>query len=134
MSRRRSRSKAALAAQVTELAFSVPQVMAHRVSRMASAGANPSARDRDEFYRMGAEKIAAFYESWAAMQFEGYRLSQQFWLSSLQSAWMPWLATAKRPSRRQARRAATRILAHGLAPVTRRASANARRLAKVKLK
>ena len=133
MPKRRSRSKTALAAQVTDLAFSVPQVVAHRMARMASAGSNPSARDRDEFYLMGAEKVAAFYESWAAMQLEGYRLSQQLWLSSLQSAWMPWLA-GPRPGKRQARRAANRILAQGLRPVTRRASANARRLAKRKLK
>ena len=71
MPKRRSRSKTALAAQVTDLAFSVPQVVAHRMARMASAGSNPSARDRDEFYLMGAEKVAAFYESWAAMQLEG---------------------------------------------------------------
>ena len=79
---------------------------------------------------MGAEKLAAFYESWTAMQLEGYRLSQQFWLSSLEAVWNPWLPGLKIRRKRQAQRAATSIFAHGLAPISRRASANARRLAK----
>jgi hypothetical protein len=40
------RSSDLLARQATELAMAVPQVMAHRLTRMALAGATPSARDR----------------------------------------------------------------------------------------
>ena len=41
-----------------ELAAAVPQVVAHRVGRMMAAGPLPGARDQQEFYRMGAEKVA----------------------------------------------------------------------------
>ena len=79
---------------------------------------------------MTAEKVTAFYESWAAMQAESLRLSQELWLSSLQAAWTPWLPPSGH--KRRLRRGAARIAAHGLYPISRRASANARRLAKRK--
>jgi hypothetical protein len=119
---RRPRS---LPAQLTEMAFSVPQVVTHRIGRMATAGG-----ESEELYRMTAEKVAAFYESWAAMQAEGMRLSQGLWLSSLQAAWTPWFPPSGQ--KRRLRRGATRIAAQGLYPISRRASANARRLARRK--
>ena len=67
---RRSR---ALAAQLFDLGLAVPQVLMHRMTRMALAGSRPSARDRREFERMSAEKVAAFYESWSAMLVEVLR-------------------------------------------------------------
>ena len=60
--------------------------------------------DRREFHRMGSEKIAAFTEAWTAMAVEAFRF--------------PWL----RPD------ATLRILGAGMAPIRRRAVANARRL------
>ena len=60
-SRRKHKTKP-LIAKVTELAFAAPQVVAHRVTRMAIAGPSLSERDRKEFERMGAEKTAAFSE------------------------------------------------------------------------
>ena len=91
--------------------------------RMALAGASPSARDRSEFRRMGTEKIAAFTESWNAMAVEAVRANQQLALSCMQAFWFPWA----RP-RRRARRTALGILGAGMAPVHRRALANAKRL------
>jgi len=60
--------------------------------------------DSKEFHRMGTEKVAAFTEAWTAM--------------AIEAMWSPWF----RPD------APLRILAAGMAPVRRRAVANARRL------
>jgi hypothetical protein len=97
--RRRSK-KQQMAAQAAELAVAVPQVVAHRMLRMALAGGTPSARDRREFGLMGAEKMAAFQESWTAMWLEALRAQQQFSLSLLQPLWFPWAVAW--PSRRAA--------------------------------
>ena len=67
MATRRSRSTHSLATKAAELAVAVPQVVAHRVTRMALSGPTLSPRDRKEFERMVAEKNAAFAESWQAM-------------------------------------------------------------------
>jgi hypothetical protein len=83
------------------LAFAVPEVVFHRMARMWLAGASPSRRDRDEFYRMWAEKPAAFFQSWNAMMLEMYRAN--FALSM-------------------------RVWSAGLGPIHRRAVANAKRL------
>jgi hypothetical protein len=80
-------------------------------------------RDREELYRMGAEKMAAFNEAWNAMAVEAFRANQKLALSFMQSLWFPWI----RP-KSSARSAARGILGKGLAPIHRRAVANARRL------
>src|SRR4030095_13287642 len=64
VSRRRAHSVAHHSAAI---ALTAPQVVAHRLVRMALSGPVLSARDRREFTRMGAEKVAAVYESWDAM-------------------------------------------------------------------
>ena len=125
MTTRRSRSEHALAAQATELALAVPQVVAHRLWRMAKAGPKPSQRDRREFNRMGSEKVAAFYESWWSMGWHLCQLQQQAWLAMFGIGVSPWIGHG-------AQRAATAILGTGLAPVRRRAVANAKRLSKVR--
>ena len=74
---------------------------------------------------MGWEKVAAFYESWAAMTFQAWRVQQALWLSMLGSTWRSWPAW---PSHRAGERAMVGIVGRGLAPVHRRVRANARRL------
>lgn len=125
-----------LAAQTTELGFAAPQVIALRMARMAQAGWQPSAADRQEFTRMGAEKIAAFYESWQAMGWHSLQVQQQ-WLSqwTKQGAnplqwWQPWLHGASLPLQWQ--QAMLDVAGKGLRPVHRRAVANARRLGRVR--
>jgi hypothetical protein len=113
--------------QATELAWAAPQVMAHRLLRMATAGPQPSARDQREFARMGAEKMAAFYESWTAMAFEALRQQQAWWLSAWRMSAWPW-SWPPIGSARKRHHALQRIAAHGLAPVHRRTLANAKRL------
>jgi hypothetical protein len=128
-SRRRRKSKS-LAAQSFELGIAAPQVIAHRIARLASAGAARSAGDRSEFQRMGIEKLAAVNEAWTAMATQAFLENQKVALGFIQSLWFPWMRptpTVKSVSR-QLNRAAEGILAKGLAPVRRRAVANAKRL------
>jgi hypothetical protein len=136
MSTRSNRAQRKLAQQAFGLSVAVPQVVAHRVSRMAAASPTPSARDRREFTQMGAEKVAAFYESWAAMGQATLRAQQ----SMLQSMWrgaalMP-LGLARPSSLLPTPAALTahamRIASQGLAPVHKRATGNAKRLGRVK--
>jgi len=115
------RRRPSFARQATELAVAVPQVMAHRLTRLALAGPLPNARDRREFYAMGQEKVHAFWQSWFAMGWAMVEAMQQAWIAALQGARVPLLD-------------AQGILSRGLAPVHRKATANARRLARTALR
>ena len=134
MSIRRPRKSKSLAVQAVELGVAVPQVIAHRVARMALAGASPSARDREEFDLMRTEKIIALGEAWNAMAMQAYLENQKLALSFMQSVWFP--LARPRPSAksasRQRRNAALRIFGQGMAPIHRRAVANAKRLGRSK--
>jgi hypothetical protein len=110
-----------LVRQSSELALAVPQVVAHRLTRMALAGPIPNARDRREFHDMAQEKVHAFSQSWFAM---GWAMTQ-----AMQQAWMAMLLGTRVPMID-----AQGILAKGMAPVHRKATANARRLAKTRLR
>lgn len=126
-----------LSQQTGELARAAPQVVAHRVARLALAGHRPSQRDRREFQRMGAEKLAAFGEAWQAMALQLLQAQSQLAASMWQGGWggagaQPW-ARRPAPNLWQAwaaawQSAALDVLNQGIAPVRRRASANARRL------
>lgn len=121
-----------IAKQITELAFAAPQVVLHRTSRMAAAGASPSARDRAEFSLMGAEKVQAFYQSWAAM-WAAASASQL----ALARAGASAVAVSMRGGRAgpsaaigAVTAAAANVVAAGLSPVHKKAVANAKRLSK----
>lgn len=132
MATRRSRKFPSLAAESLKLGVAVPQVIAHRLTRMALAGGSPSARDRAELQRMGLEKILAANEAWNAMAVQALLENQKLALSFMQSFWFPWL---RRPSAStQWRNAAAGVLGKGIAPIRRRAVANARRLGRTKLR
>jgi hypothetical protein len=93
------------------------------------SGGTPSPRDRAELHRMSTEKVAAFYESWNAMFVEMCRANVQFAQASI--GW-PWsLAMSRRAPARlstEGGRAVAAVLGAGLAPIRRRAVANAKRL------
>jgi hypothetical protein len=135
--RRRRRPALALSAKTAELALAVPQVVTHRLLRMANAGLHQSPRDRKEFARMIAEKHSAFGESWNAMALQAIQ-SQRAFAAALA------LATTAPPSKRaspaahalgtQLQLAALAVIGKGLAPVHRRAVANAKRLARTRLR
>jgi hypothetical protein len=117
--RRRSATK--LSRQATELALAVPQVVAHRMTRMALAGPTLNARDRKEFHGMGQEKMVAFWQSWFGMGWAATQMWQKAWLAGLQGARVPLMD-------------ANRVLSQGLGPVHRKATANAKRLARTSLR
>ncbi|CAM3540504.1 polyhydroxyalkanoate granule-associated phasin [Paracidovorax anthurii] len=130
---RSSRQTRSLARQGTALAMAVPPVVAHRVARMALAGAMPSERDQREFGRMVAEKQWAFARSWAAMGMQALRAQQTLGAAMLRLWWTPWSLAAGPALARQWQDAAAGVLGKGLAPVRQTAVANARRLSRTPL-
>jgi len=134
---RKSKAKAkAIAVKAAELSVAVPQVVAHRVTRMAIAGTPMSARDREEFKRMVAEKKSAFTEAFAAMASQTVRANQALAASLVRPFWSPTLRRNPSPTAlaTQMQGAALGVLAKGIAPIHRKAVANAKRLARTKLR
>jgi len=133
---RRQRAKTSLAAQAAEIALAAPQVIAHRMTRIALAGPHLSERDRKEFALMVSEKNAALGEAWQAMATHGARVNQALAASFFKS--LLGAAHGKRPSPArslaQLHHAALGVLGKGLAPVHRKAVANAKRLGRTKLR
>lgn len=131
----RDRQISPLMTLVAELAWAVPQVVTHRLTRMAIAGASPSPRDRREFELMSAEKNDAFHESWTAMTTQALNVHQAMLASLLRSFGAP---LAEVPSAGAVAMhwgdGAFGVLSRGVAPVHRRAVANAKRLARTKLR
>jgi hypothetical protein len=136
MPTRLSRKPKPAAVQAAELALAVPQVVAHRMARMALAGHSPSARDQREFQMMSDEKTAAFNESWGAMAVAALHANQRLATSVVTTVLFPWSKYSATPDvlASQYHEAAMGVLDKGMAPVHRRAVANAKRLNKTKLK
>jgi hypothetical protein len=134
MSIRTTRNAKSVVAKSTELALAVPQVVAHRVARMANAGPALSARDLKEFNRMVTEKRVAFAQSWQAMATQTVLASQAMVFSFARSLWSAPRRGKITPARvaTQLQGLALGVLGKGLAPVHRKATANARRLARSK--
>lgn len=109
-----------------DLWTAVPVVVAIRVGRMMSAGPSLSARDHREFTRMGAEKLDAFGESWLAM-------ALQWQNECLRLAMTPWWLSpdALHKAGNELGRSFAKVAHQGLAPIERRASANAKRLTRL---
>ena len=131
----RNQKTMSLATKTAELAWATPQVMAHRITRMALSGPTLSARDKKEFDLMSAEKVAAFTESWNAMAMQALQSQRAMAMGLLGSFWS--MSAARAPSVHSVedlQRAALDVLAKGMAPVHRTATANARRLARTKLR
>lgn len=110
MARRRKTASLSKAAQ---LCFIAPQVVALRSMRT---------HDRREMERMGTEKVLAFWESMNAMGLQMTKANQEYALFAMRQWWSPWMTPL------QMAQAASKVLEKGLAPVHKRAAANARRL------
>ena len=134
-----------LATKSLELSLAAPQVVAQRVTRMMTAGPNPSARDQQEFMRMGNEKVIAFYESWVGMWSQAYT---SYWQAAASMASVPQLLTptannpfapfgvskaTKRMVKQQVH-AVTDVLNAGISPVHAKAVSNAKRLSRTRSK
>jgi hypothetical protein len=127
MKSKRKQRGSSTAVKLVELGIAAPQVIAHRLTRMALAGPTLSARDRREFAGMVTEKQTALAQAWMGMFAEGVRLQQQFALSLFSGLTPPQHAA-------RAKSAAARIASAGLAPFHRKAVANAKRLARRNLR
>ena len=130
MPRRPRRANRRLATRALDLSIAVPQVVAHRLARIAQAGATPSASDLAEIHRMGVEKFAAFGAAWQAMALAAMR-AQQSYLRALSRAMLaPWWLAPPSPGAmaRRAGAVAGNVLAAGIAPIRHKAVGNARRL------
>lgn len=145
-----------LALKTGEMLAASAQVITHRTSRMVNAGTSPSARDRKEFTRMGLEKVEAAGESaWAMAEQMGRTqldLGLKAWQDMAQAgaAWMSVASSRSLPqalakqshlmnsvtrSVQSAQRlsdATARLTSRGLKPVHQKATANAKRLGRLK--
>lgn len=132
----RHRGLPSLAFKMAELSFAVPQVVAHRMTRMALSGSRPSVRDRREFERMVTEKGVACADAWTAMAVQAARSNQAIAASlfrsflSVSRGGTAYSATAAT----QLHKAALGVLSKGLSPVHRTAVSNARRLRRTRLR
>ena len=109
-------------------AFS-PLVISERVLAAAAAGARPTAEHQAEMTRMVVEKGEAVAESAAALWFAAVESQQLAW----QRAWRAGRASPA-PADFALTAATARKLGHSLSPVSRRVTANAKRLAAKKRK
>ena len=85
---------------------------------------------------MGAEKTAVFSESWNAMTVQALHANQALAVSFFRAFWSPWLKGGPSASAvaAQWQSAALGVLGKGMVPVHRKAVANAKRLARTKLR
>ncbi|MBL8482297.1 MAG: hypothetical protein JNJ60_08885 [Rhodocyclaceae bacterium] len=123
-----------LAEKALELSIAAPQVVAHRVTRMLTAGHAPSDEDREEFLTMGSEKVVAFSESWAAMCMAAMTMQAQAAQSLLD---LPLshphaLPGAMDTAMRSHAQGLTKMLDAGITPVHAKAVSNAKRLGRRK--
>lgn len=125
------------AAKLGELGAAVPQVVTHRVTRMALAGPTLSERDQREFTGMVMEKHVAFTQAWVAMFGEAVQWQGQLSANLLGSLAAP--LQAGRDGRvtqlvTDLMEGPMRVVDKGLQPIHQKAVANARRLARTKVK
>jgi hypothetical protein len=115
-----------LALKTGEMLAASSQVIPLRLGRMAAAGHRPSPRDRREFARMGPEKLQAGAESLWAVGLALQQMQLRWWMQ----LWQPWLRGSAGLA--LAGSQAARLSSAALAPIHRTATANARRLTRVK--
>jgi hypothetical protein len=108
-----------LAMRTGEMLVASAQVIGHRTGRMATAGPSPNARDRKEFSRMGLEKVAAANESALAM-------GRQLAAAQMQLGLSAWKSLCEMSQ------VSATVTKHGLKPIHSRATANAKRLGRLK--
>ena len=141
MERRKQMQKkgARLVRHTAELAEATPQVVAMRMGRLWQAGMCPNVADGQEIYRMSAEKLEAFQESWLGMTAQALSTQQQMaWWSAMMGwrtvmgGWMNplWLPTLSAKAQDRVMDSALDVALRGVDPVYRRAKANARRLSR----
>ena len=145
-----------LGLKTVQMSTSAAQVIALRTTRMAAHGLNPNAADRREMHRMGAEKVDAFSRAGNALATGAmpllFGMAMQSWRTGLDLLTASTrLAASRGVPQSMARQrqfadtlmrgaaaaghgdtvaAAARLAHRALAPVHRKATANAKRLSK----
>jgi hypothetical protein len=133
----RARRTKTIGTKSTELAVAGAQAMAHRLMRAAIAGPKHSRRDPREFHLMVRGKKNAFTGSWIAMATQTILAPQALAMSLVRSFWAPTLVgqpSSAASGARPVQSAAPGVLVKGLAPVGRKAVANAKPLARTELR
>ena len=144
-----------LAVKTGEMMMASATVISYRTGRMATAGPNPSEKDRKEFALMGQEKMDAAVESAQAMALQMMTLSPQLGVRAFEhiskgTADMLSLVSSQTVHQAVTRQAklmktisqstntatqlsdsAIEIAEQGLAPIHARVTANAKRLNQV---
>ena len=126
-----SSRKSSAVSKVADIAVAAPQVIAHRVTRMALAGPVPDARDRKEFATMVLEKQWAFAQSCVAWNTAVLSWQMQWLRACMSGNYAGALSRMFTPLPLAA--AGEKAMAQALEPVRRKAVANAKRLAKTPL-
>jgi hypothetical protein len=146
-----------LAWKTSEMLMASAQVIHHRTQRLATAGVMPNPRDRREFTLMGQEKVEAMAESAQAVALRIMTLNQQIGAqiigqmvagttalmslaasrsvaqsSTLQAKLMQEIMASSATATTRLADSVARMAHHGLKPIHSRATANARRLGKLK--
>ena len=117
--------------QVSELYAAVPQVVAQRMALLAAPMLRPGINPWQETVMMSSEKVSAFNESWLAMWSQALRSQHEITAASMRGWGSPgWGIDSVGQSVQAIQSAALGVMGHGLAPVHRRALANAKRLTK----
>ena len=114
---------------LNELAFATPQVIAARLWLIASAGPNLSKRDQKEMFTMINEKVAGFTEAWHTLWLESLRLQNRMFFDAISMNPATPDSTAAMFENWQ-KIAFSALPATVLAPIHKRATANARRLSR----
>ncbi|MDR2335242.1 hypothetical protein H9K76_11405 [Diaphorobacter ruginosibacter] len=115
--------------QLAELSIAAPNVIAHRVTRMAMASpTHPSRRDQKEFIGMVQEKQVAFAKAWWTLSLEISKAQQAFFWSMLRGPQALTQQVTQMPQTLE------RITARSVAPIHRKAVQNSRRLSKTPLR
>jgi hypothetical protein len=123
------------AVKLAELALAAPQVVAHRLTRMALAGPVLSARDRKEFAGMVREKHVALAQGWMGAWTELVRVNQAMAVSAASSLWLLKSPLSHAQSSAGQMHAALNSIGNKFVePVRRKAVANAKRLARTRLR
>lgn len=115
--------------KLAELSVAAPQVVAHRVTRMALASPTKlSKRDQKEFSGMVKEKQVAFAQSWWTLCVEMGKAQQAFALSFLRGPAAVSGQLKRMPGTLE------RISSKTVAPIHSKAVSNSKRLARTKLR
>jgi hypothetical protein len=138
MATRRTRKSMSLAVKSMELALAVPQVVAHRLARMAIAGPTLSRGDLKEFEMMVDEKYAAYAQAWSGIAMHAFRTNQALLTTMFSLFFSFFTHPSKWPSAASAsahaQNAFIGLLSKGLTPIHRKAVSNVKRLSRARRK